>query len=344
MNDSVNSDGSGDVFSDVYSVDEFLELADRLGKQAEQDQGPSPQLCAVLGRPVGHSLSPVIHLGSAAMIGNDNLTYVRVEAGEPSEVRKLMRHSPECVRGFSVTMPGKSAAHDLADKVTERAALIGSANTLVPIRDDQDALTGRWLADNTDVDGLAACLRAVEAAGPGRGIVVGNGGTARPAVAALAAEGFTAVTVLARSERALNLQTLVESYGMEFDWLRFDDPRVAETCSTADVVISTVPSAGAAVVAEHLATAAAVVDVIYDPYPTPLMMSARGVGRTVSDGLLMLAGQGVEQFRQFTGDTPSTEGMYRLLRAHRRKANGDDDARQGDPSDNGPDGGTVHTG
>ncbi|MDN5582506.1 MULTISPECIES: shikimate dehydrogenase [unclassified Corynebacterium] len=318
-------DSSNDA-PEVYSVEEFLELAARLQADSEGTEGTPAQLCAVLGRPVGHSLSPVIHLGSAAMMDNDALVYVRVDAGEPSEVRRLMQHSPECVRGFSVTMPGKSAAHDLADEVTDRAALIGSANTLVPLRDADDVPTGRWMADNTDVDGLAACLRAVlgedeapgSGRGSGRGVVVGNGGTSRPAVAALAAEGFTSVTVLARSERALNLQSLVESYGMEFDWLRLDDERLASTCAAADVLISTIPAAGAGAVAEQLASAAAVVDVIYDPYPTPLMLAARSAGHPVSDGLLMLAGQGVEQFRQFTAETPSTEGMYRLLRAHRR--------------------------
>ncbi|MEY8565396.1 shikimate dehydrogenase [Corynebacterium sp.] len=317
---------TGNDVAEVYSVEEFLSLADELqvrGADGDGSDGGTPaQLCAVLGRPVGHSLSPVIHLGSAAMLDNDSLVYVRVDAGEPSEVRRLMQQSPPCVRGFSVTMPGKSAAHDLADHVTDRAALIGSANTLVPVRDADGEPTGSWLADNTDVDGLAACLRAVLGEdrdnGAGRGVVVGNGGTARPAVAALAAEGFTSVTVLARSERALNLQNLVESYGMEFDWLRLDDDRLGEVCASADALVSTIPAAGAAAVAEHLATAAAVVDVIYDPYPTPLMLAARGAGRPVSDGLLMLAGQGVEQFRQFTGETPSTEGMYRLLRAHRR--------------------------
>ncbi|MEJ6548374.1 shikimate dehydrogenase [Corynebacterium sp. USCH3] len=322
--------------NEVYSVDGFLALADELQQQPTGEGHRPPQLCAVLGRPVGHSLSPVIHLGSAAMLGNDSLVYVRVDAGEPSEVRRLMQQSPSCVRGFSVTMPGKSAAHDLADSVTDRAALIGSANTLVPERDADGAPTGRWIADNTDVDGLAACLRAVlgedHGVGSGRGVVVGNGGTARPAVAALAAEGFTSVTVLARSERALNLQSLVESYGMSFDWVRLDHDSLGDVCAAADALISTIPAAGAATVAEHLARAAAVVDVIYDPYPTPLMLAARGAGRPVSDGLLMLAGQGVEQFRQFTGETPSTEGMYRLLRAHRRTLETDDAGGNADGS------------
>ncbi|MGO1949810.1 MAG: shikimate dehydrogenase [Mycobacteriaceae bacterium] len=298
-----------EITDTVYSVEQFLGFA---GSR-------SSTVCAVLGRPVAHSLSPVIHLGSAAALGLDDLEYVRVDAGEPAEVRRLLRTSPPNVAGFSVTMPGKSAAHDLADEVTGQAALIGTANTLIPLRDDQGVPTGRWLAENTDVDGVSACLDAVGAEGT-RAVVVGNGGTSRPAVAALARAGFTTVTVLARSERALNLQTLVESYGMDFDWRRLDDDGIGGVCAASDVLVSTVPASGvtaASGVATALARAPRVVDVIYDPYPTDLLAEAGRSGRPVADGLLMLAGQGVEQFRLFTGESPSVDGMYRLLREHR---------------------------
>ncbi len=292
--------------SNVYDVAGFLELA-------ATTTGP---VCAVLGRPVEHSLSPVIHQGSASALGVAPFTYVRVDAGETAEIRRLLSRSPESVAGFSVTMPGKSAAHNLADEITDRAARIGSANTLTPLGD------GRWRAENTDVDGVSACISSVAPQGVsgGNGVVVGNGGTARPAVAAMAEAGVAQVTVLARSERALNLQTLIESYGLDFRWVRFDEPDAASVCSAADILVSTVPATGVtreSGLADTLAQAAAVVDVIYDPYPTDLMTAAEEAGRPVADGLLMLAGQGVEQFRLFTGRTPSLDEMYRLLRSHR---------------------------
>ncbi|HIW91779.1 MAG TPA: shikimate dehydrogenase [Candidatus Corynebacterium avicola] len=312
MSTEITTLSEGSTAAEVYDVDGFLELA-------AAAEGP---VCAVLGRPVEHSLSPVIHRGSAAELGVDPFTYVRVEAGEPREVRRLLATSPESVAGFSVTMPGKSAAHDLADEITDRAQRIGSANTLVPLGQ------GRWLADNTDVDGVASCLAHVAAETPGgvdslaggHGVVVGNGGTARPSVAALAAAGVASVTVLARSERALNLQSLVESYGMAFDWVRLDDPTVATVCSGADVLVTTVPAAGVdreSGLADAFARAAAVVDVIYDPYPTDVLSAAREAGRPVADGLLMLAGQGAEQFEAFTGVRPAVDDMYQLLRSYR---------------------------
>ena len=235
--------------SGVFDVDGFLALA-------ADTEGP---VCAVLGRPVEHSLSPVIHQGSAGALGVDPFTYVRVEAGEPREVRRLLAKAPDSVAGFSVTMPGKSAAHDLADEITDRAQRIGSANTLVPLGQ------GRWQADNTDVDGVSTCLAHVAPGGlsGGHGVVVGNGGTARPAVAAMAAAGIGSVTVLARSERALNLQSLVESYGMTFDWARLDDPTVTIVCAAADVLVSTVPAQGVdreSGLADAFARAAAVVE------------------------------------------------------------------------------------
>jgi shikimate dehydrogenase len=287
----------------TYTVTEFLGLAD-----SRRSGAP---LCAVLGRPVGHSLSPVIHLGAARAAGLDDFSYVRVEAGDDAELRQLTTGAPECVRGFSVTMPGKPVALALADEVTDRAAAIGSANTLVPLGD------GRWRAENTDVAGVSACLDAVCGdAVPRRAAVVGNGGTARPAVAALAAAGTGHVEVLARSDRALALRDLVEGNGMTFGWTRLDDPSLGEVCAGCDVLVSTVPEDAAGERCGALARAGAVVDVIYDPYPTRLMSAAREAGRPVADGLLMLAGQGVEQFRLFTGATTAAPAMYSLLKGH----------------------------
>jgi shikimate dehydrogenase len=290
----------------VYSVAEFLDLA--------ASRPADAPLCAVLGRPVAHSLSPVIHRGAADAAGAavpGSFDYVRVEAGETGELRQLTTSAPVCVRGFSVTMPGKPVALALADEVTDRAAAVGSANTLIPLGG------GRWRAENTDVAGVAACLDAVAGENPlHRAAVVGNGGTARPAVAALAAAGVGHVEVIARSDRALRLRGLVEGYGMTFAWTRLDDPALGEVCAGCEVLVSTVPAAAAAPVAPALAQAAAVVDVIYDPYPTDLLAAARAAGRPAADGLLMLAGQGVEQFRLFTGATTSTSAMYSLLKGH----------------------------
>ncbi|MGJ4073929.1 shikimate dehydrogenase [Corynebacterium macclintockiae] len=274
----------------VLTVDEFLEK--------------SVPRCAVLGSPIEHSLSPELHTAGYRALGLD-MDYFRVEAGESRDIRRLLRESDADVRGFSVTMPGKQAALELADLATNRAQEIGSANTLVPQGD------GQWLADNTDVDGVASCLSYLRGDDPLQGtnaVIVGNGGTARPAVAALAAAGVSQVTVLARSERALNLQAVVETLGMKFSWSRFEDADIAQTCADAAVVVSTIPAHAAEELAPALCSAAGIVDVIYDPYPTPLLSAARALGVPHADGLRMLAGQAEEQFRLFTGHS-APEGI-----------------------------------
>ncbi|KAB3523439.1 shikimate dehydrogenase [Corynebacterium zhongnanshanii] len=283
------------------SIEEFLTLAETF----------PDRLCALLGRPIEHSKSPVLHNTAAAAAGIEDFLYVRVEAGERDEVSRLLTGSGASVAGFSVTMPGKSAALELADKVTERATRIGSANTLVPQPD------GTWLADNTDVVGVQRCLEHCAAEGIDyagtHAVVVGNGGTARPAIAALGELGVSRVTVLARSERALQVRDLVTSYGMEFEWLTFDADQVAERCAEASVVINTIPSAAVEPYTDLLVRARSVVDVIYDPFPPALIAAAQRTGIPHADGLRMLAGQAEEQFRYFTGQYPPQGLMLRTV-------------------------------
>lgn len=278
---------------DFFSVEEFL-------ARFAEPTSEAHQVAAVLGRPIEHSKSPQLHLAAAHAAGLDHFDYVRVEAGEVAEIEKLMQQSPQHVVGFSVTMPGKTIALELADEVSERAQRIGSANTLVRQSD------GQWLADNTDVVGVQRCLETVDVSGTllqgSSALIVGNGGTARPAVAALAEQGVKTLHVVARSERALQLKDLVAEYGMDFDWVTFNSPELAMKCQAASVLINTVPAEVAAKHAAVFATAASLVDVIYDPYPTPLMTAALEAQRPVADGLRMLAGQAEQQFHYFTGE------------------------------------------
>ncbi|WP_238597031.1 shikimate dehydrogenase [Corynebacterium heidelbergense] len=286
---------------ELVSAEEFLEL--------------STPRCAVLGRPVEHSQSPLIHRRGYEVAGVDML-YTRVEAGEAREFRQLLGSGDPLIRGFSVTMPGKSIALDLADAATARAQAIGAANTLVHRED------GTWLADNTDVDGVTACLAFLQHKGSmtpagSQAVVVGNGGTARPAVAALAAAGVRGVTVAARSERALNLQALALECGLSFDWVRLDSPDLVRRCAEASVVVSTIPDAAAAQYAASFTRAAGIVDVIYDPYPTALMRAAEERSIPYADGLRMLAGQAEEQFRLFTGVAAPAGLFLQTLREDR---------------------------
>ncbi|MFD4183906.1 shikimate dehydrogenase, partial [Rhodococcus sp. NPDC058514] len=111
-----------------------------------------PRKAAVLGKPIGHSKSPLLHLAAYRALGLTDWTYDRIECtGEqlPGLVDGL---GPEWV-GLSVTMPGKLAALEFATERTERAVQVGSANTLVRV-------AGGWRADCTDVDGVTGALGA----------------------------------------------------------------------------------------------------------------------------------------------------------------------------------------
>ncbi len=246
---------------------------------------------AVLGSPVAHSRSPQLHLAAYRALGLDDWTYERIEctaAELPSLVKSL---GPEWV-GLSVTMPGKFAALEVADERTERAVLVGSANTLVR------TATG-WRADNTDTDGVAGALghRPVR-----RAIVLGSGGTAPAAVVALAGLGAAEITVVARNpEKAARLVGLGPALGVQITIRDFTDPALEQTVNDADVLVSTIPAEVAAGYAPTFARVPVLLDAIYNPWPTPLAQAVSAGGGEVISGLQMLLNQAFSQVEQFTG-------------------------------------------
>ncbi|RMI30634.1 shikimate dehydrogenase [Nocardia stercoris] len=248
---------------------------------------------AVLGFPIAHSRSPQLHLAAYRALGLD-WTYERIECtGEqlPGLVDGL---GPEWV-GLSVTMPGKVAALNYATERTDRAELVGSANTLV--RTERG-----WRADCTDVDGVRGALQGGGVAEIERAVVLGAGGTARPALLALAELGAHTVTIVARDRgRAADTLELAQLLGLSAEVIGFDPDALAFVCSQVDVAVSTVPAAGAAPVAEAVAAAPVVLDAIYDPWPTPLAAAVTRAGHTVVSGLEMLLNQAYGQVEQFTG-------------------------------------------
>lgn len=259
---------------------------------------------AVLGDPVEHSLSPILHKAGYIALGMRDWDYERIQC-TAEDLPRIVEEADESYRGFSVTMPAKFAALEFADEVSERAQLIGSANTLV--RTD----TG-WRADNTDCEGLAIALDELSDT-MYSAVLIGAGGTARPALWALAQRGVKEVTLLNRSDRRDELQELVEHLGLSLEYRPLSD---AAQCTTkVDVIVSTVPSAALAGKETELAHAE-VLDVIYDPWPTPLTVSAAANGYRTVGGHVMLAGQSYSQFEQFTGKVAPRRQMREALEAH----------------------------
>jgi shikimate dehydrogenase len=258
---------------------------------------------AVLGSPVSHSRSPQLHLAAYRALGLDDWTYERIECTSDELPGLVSGFGPEWV-GVSVTMPGKFAALRFADEQTERAELVGAANTLVR--------TPRgWRADNTDIDGVIGALgQTLDDA-----VVVGSGGTAPAVVVGLAELGAQRITVVARNhEKAAPVVDLGVKVGVDARWCDVNGSDLERVVATADGVVSTVPANAAANYATVLATTPVLLDAIYDPWPTPLASAVEAAGGKVISGLQMLLHQAYAQVEQFTGQPAPKEAMRAALR------------------------------
>lgn len=271
--------------------------------------GDTTRRAAVLGKPIAHSLSPVLHGAAYDALGLRDWTYERIEVdaeGLPGFVAGL---GPEWA-GLSVTMPGKRAALDLADEVSSAAAAVGAANTLVPLGG------GRWRADCTDVAGVAGALRAAGGftAADGPGVVLGAGGTAAATVVAFAELGLRGVRLVVREPaRAAETAGAAKRAGLDVDVVRWSEVDWGALAGEATVVVSTVPPAAVEPHAAELARACCLLDVIYHPWPTPLAAEAAARGRSVATGLDMLLHQAFGQVEQFTGLPAPRQAMRDAL-------------------------------
>ncbi|MFJ4342102.1 shikimate dehydrogenase [Streptomyces sp. NPDC088915] len=252
---------------------------------------------AVLGSPIAHSLSPVLHRAAYAELGLHDWSYERFEVDEaalPGFVGEL----DGSWAGLSLTMPLKRAIIPLLDEVGDTAASVEAVNTVVLHED------GRRTGDNTDVPGMIAALRErgvekVEAAA-----VLGAGATASSALAALARICAGPVTAYVRSEaRAEEMRGWGERLGVDVrtaDWERaaeaFDAPLVIATtpAGTTNALATAVPDA-----------VGTLFDVLYDPWPTPLAAAWSDRGGEVVGGLDLLVHQAVLQVELMTGRAPA---------------------------------------
>lgn len=253
---------------------------------------------AVLGSPVAHSLSPVLHTAAYAALGLDGWTYTAHECIE-SGLAAFVDGLDGGWAGLSLTMPLKRVALDVADETSPLAAAVGAANTLL--------VGDRRYADNTDVAGIVAALGPVA----GRAVVLGAGGTARAALAALRELGVDTVDVLVRDVgRTAELRAAAERLGTAPGvHAALADP--ARFVDGADVVVSTLP-AGAA---DHVACrgAGTVLDAVYAPWPT--RFAAQATGARVVSGLEMLLHQAVAQVELMTGRPGPVAAMSAALDA-----------------------------
>jgi len=207
---------------------------------------------AVLGHPIEHSLSPVLHTAAYAALGLDDWAYERHDVTE-DRLARVIEGLDASWRGLSLTMPLKQVALRLVDHVEPLAQAVGAVNTVLL----QPVGAGRVLVGaNTDVHGMVAALREVAGGRGVRGpaVILGAGATAASALAALGELGFTEPTVLARSPgRAGAVVLAANRMGITPQVVRWD--RGTDAVARAGVVISTVPAGAADALAEVLAGA-----------------------------------------------------------------------------------------
>lgn len=263
---------------------------------------------AVLGSPIAHSLSPVLHRAAYRELGLDDWSYDRFEVDEEALPGFLEELGGEWA-GLSLTMPLKRAVIPLLDGISATAASVEAVNTVV-VTDD-----GRRVGDNTDIPGMVAALREHGIEQVGSAAVLGAGATASSALAALARVCTGEVVAYVRSaERAAEMRRWGERLDVT---VRTADWADAEQALRAPLVIATTPAgttdALAAAVPERPAT---LFDVLYDPWPTALAARWSAYGGAVVGGLDLLVHQAVLQVEQMTGRSPAPLAAMRKAGEH----------------------------
>jgi shikimate dehydrogenase len=305
---------------------------------------------AVLGHPIGHSLSPVLHRAAYESLGLDDWGYEAVDVTEDT-LESFLAGLDDSWKGLSLTMPLKQTVMGMLAHVDPLAVVTGAVNTVV----FQGAGASRTLVGaNTDVYGLVAALReggapagsrggddghghpvagASSAAsssaaastggtqdlGPRSAVVLGAGATAASTLAALAELGIPTADVYVRSlGRTGDLQRAAHRMGLV---PRFHPiTEAAAAAVRADVVVSTLPAHGADAVAEEILALGqpvhgVLLDVAYDPRVTALSAAWRDAGGTAVPGQRMLLHQAAEQVRLMTGHVAPVQAMDDALEA-----------------------------
>jgi shikimate dehydrogenase len=266
----------------------------------------STRLAAVIGAPVRHSLSPVVHNAAFAASGLD-WTYLAFEVQPAALSDALDGVRALGIAGLSVTMPHKEDVARLVDDLSDDARLLGAVNCVVNDK-------GRLVGHNTDGAGFVGALGAELGVDPRgkRCLVVGAGGAARAVVLALARAGAATVVVANRTRaRAEEAAGLAGAAG------RVAEPAdVVAEVALADVVVNATSVGmglpGAADVPfppEALEPGQVVADIVYQPLVTPLVAAARARGVTAANGVSMLVHQAAVAFELWTGAPAPVDAM-----------------------------------
>lgn len=265
-------------------------------------------LAGVIGYPIVHSRSPRLHRHWLQTYGLDG-HYIPMDVA-PENLEQVLRSLPKAgFVGVNITVPHKEAVMQIADQITDRATLIGAANTLIFLPD------GKIHADNTDGYGFMENLRAGApdwdpTSGPA--VVLGAGGASRAVVSALCEVGVPEIILTNRTR--LRADKLREDFGQRIrvvEWVQ-----AGNVIEEAKLVVNTT-SLGMMgqrelrVPLDGLQKDAVVTDLVYAPLKTNLLLEAEEAGCVTVDGLGMLLHQAVPGFERWFGERPAVNSATR---------------------------------
>ncbi|GLC40828.1 hypothetical protein PLESTF_001042000 [Pleodorina starrii] len=297
-------------------------------------QGPETKVYGIIGNPVSHSKSPLIHNTAFQHIGHDGV-YVPLLVDDLARFLEAFRDYPDFA-GFSVTIPHKEAALRLASEVDPVARQIGAVNTLVRQSDGSyKGYNTDWLAAISAIErgvagvpgGAAAAAAAAAEAGAGAAgggesplqgktvVVIGAGGAGRALAFGAATKGARVVIANRSRDRADQLAAALGGSATSCSWEDLVSGRVEGDVLANSTSLGMTPNVEESPVPADVAAKFKVVfDAVYNPLWTRLLRDARDGGATPVDGLQMFVGQALEQFRFFTdGSEPPAELMERTV-------------------------------
>lgn len=254
---------------------------------------------AVLGKPIAHSKSPLLHAAAYEVLGLP-WSYERHEVDEGT-LAGFVKSRDSSWRGLSLTMPLKQTIQPHLDSIDRIGELTGAVNTVLF---EWGGDTVHRAGFNTDVPGIVRALRAAGVERVRRAHVLGGGATAASAVVAAGELGAESVLVSVRApERAAGLVPLAASVGLTIEIATFDAPR---TDDATGLLVSTLPGGADAPISFDADFRARVplLDVAYEPWPTKLGRAWADAGGVVLGGLAMLVHQALLQVRIFVAGDP----------------------------------------
>ncbi|MFZ4451952.1 shikimate dehydrogenase [Salibacterium aidingense] len=272
------------------------------------------KLFGVIGDPVGHSLSPVMHNDQFAF--QELPYYYHAFHVKPGELKEAVNGLKALhVSGFNVTVPHKIEVMNYLDSIDEEARMIGAVNTVVKEENG-------WIGYNTDGKGYVESLltKAGETLENSSILVIGAGGAARAVISELARRGVRQLTVTNRT--SAKAEALKERVSERADIRAVPTPEAEKDTPSFDIIINTTSVGMSPHVdnipwrTDHLKPGCICSDLIYNPLKTAWLQEAERAGAQVLNGVGMFVGQGAFAFQKWTGIWPDVDRMHAVVMHH----------------------------